>query len=89
MDDFDLLLAETLRAQFNMQKKGLSLQELEQAYWQRLEHSKSQPGHRLRLGERITRLYLKGYIENKQGYVLTRKGKRFLETAQHQNLHHE
>jgi len=80
MDKYDLLLLEIVH---NYKENGLrmnvSLSQLEKLFWKRIESEHSLSINQARIGERITKLYLAKYIENKGGYYVTKKGRTQLE----------
>lgn len=76
MDKYDYLVLEIIsvykkRNNFEL----IKLAELESVFWQRIERDTSLSVGQARIGERITKLYLDGYIQNKGGYLLTKKGR--------------
>jgi len=77
MDRYDrLVLAIIHRYRFEHNSKAkISLHSLEKAFWKEIENDRTMSPNQGRIGERVTSLYLKGLIENKEGYYLTRKGK--------------
>jgi hypothetical protein len=77
MDRYDNLILEIIKKhkEESIDRKKIGLRALEKTFWKRVEsHSDLSLGQG-RIGERITNLYLKGLIENKNGYGLTRKGR--------------
>jgi len=83
MDRYDSLILEIIQEHKRQttDKSKIRLRSLETKFWKEVEsHSELSLGQG-RVGERITNLYLKGLIENKGGYGLTRKGRTQLETA--------
>lgn len=83
MDRYDSLILEIIQEHKRQttDKSKIRLRSLESKFWKEVEsHSDLSLGQG-RVGERITNLYLKGLIENKGGYGLTRKGRTQLETS--------
>ncbi|MFT6997847.1 MAG: hypothetical protein ACJAQ4_001604 [Cryomorphaceae bacterium] len=83
MDRYDSLILEIIQEHKRQttDKTKIRLRSLETKFWKEVEsHSDLSLGQG-RVGERITNLYLKGLIENKGGYGLTRKGRTQLETS--------
>jgi len=83
MDRYDSLILEIIQdyKKQTTDKSKIRLRSLETKFWKEVEsHSEMNLGQG-RVGERITNLYLKGLIENKGGYGLTRKGRAQLEAA--------
>jgi hypothetical protein len=81
MDRYDSLILEIIqehKAQ-SAQKEKIKLRNLERTFWKQIESDKDLSVGQGRIGERITKLYVNGLIENKDGYMLTRKGKVQLE----------
>jgi len=83
MDRYDNLILEII---FNHQaesskKERIGLRNLEKAFWENIESDDQMLSSNGRVGERITRLYISGLIENKNGYRLTRKGKGQLQVS--------
>ncbi len=77
MDRYDSLILEIIQQHISCssEKERIKLRGLEKTFWKEIEsHKDLSVGHG-RVGERITKLYVNGLIENKNGYALTRKGK--------------
>lgn len=81
MDRYDRLILNIIYSNNQMLNHGsrTRLQQVEQAYWKKIEAEKDLSAGSGRIGERITNLYLRGLIENKDGYKLTRKGRQELQ----------
>lgn len=60
--------------------KRLNLRAIKERYLQRIESEPKLKSNASRLGEIVSQLYLEGYIENRDGYRITRKGKKLLQT---------
>ena len=78
MDVYDFLILDVIASFKKTEKKNIRLNELERIFWQRIEVDRSLNVGMARLGERIAHLYLGGYIENKNGYQVTKKGNKEL-----------
>lgn len=77
MDRYDSLILQIIQT-FKLEhanREKIKLNKLEKSFWKEIESDNELSLGQSRIGERITNLYLKGYIENKDGYMLTRKGK--------------
>jgi hypothetical protein len=83
MDRYDCLILEIIKnhRDLDLDRSRIKLQNLERSFWKAIESDKELSVGKGKVGERITRLYIGGYIENKNGYYLTRKGKNQLETV--------
>jgi nucleoid-associated protein YejK len=83
MDRYDLLILDIIRTHRQQcpDRSRINLATLERTYWKAIESDKALSYGQGRIGERIARLYLAGYIENKNGYHVTRKGRAELEAA--------
>ena len=83
MDRYDSLILEIIHNHRKQaaDKSKIRLRNLENTFWKKVESQTDLSLGQGRVGERITSLYLKGLIENKNGYGLTRKGKAELESV--------
>jgi len=76
MDKYDILLLDIVHNyKENGLKMNISLSQMEENFWKRIESEESLSLSQARIGERITRLYLENLVENKGGYCLTKKGR--------------
>lgn len=77
MDRYDNLILEIIQKHKDdsTDREKIRLRSLEKIYWNQIENNGELSIGQGRIGERITNLYLKGMIENKNGYGLTRKGR--------------
>lgn len=84
MDRYDHLILDIIsnHQSKNGKKDLIRLRMLEENFMKSIESDQKTAGQNGRIGERITRLYVNGYIENKNGYRLTRKGRGILELSQ-------
>ena len=62
-------------------QEHIRLASLERNFWKRIEGDVTLSVGQARIGERITRLYLDGMIQNKNGYMLTKKGREALSVS--------
>lgn len=77
MDRYDSLILEIIQNYkiANPERKRIRLRNLEKMFWEEIEANSELSIRQGRIGERITKLYINGLIENKNGYGLTRKGR--------------
>lgn len=77
MDRYDSLILEIIQKykQESPERKKIRLRNLEKMFWEEVESDSDLSIGQGRVGERITKLYVNGLIENKGGYGLTRKGR--------------
>lgn len=77
MDKYDSLILEIIQSHKteSTDKEKIRLRKLEKTFWHQIETDQDLSIGQGRIGERITNLYIKGLIENKNGYRLTRKGR--------------
>jgi hypothetical protein len=76
LDRYDYLILDIIHAHRKQHRNAtIKLGAIEHLYWSRLKHDHAYTSGDAQLGERIARLYLHGYIQNRQGYSVTRKGK--------------
>lgn len=77
MDRYDNLILEIIQKHKDesTDREKIRLRSLEKIYWNQIENNGELSIGQGRVGERITKLYLNGMIENKNGYGLTRKGR--------------
>jgi len=85
MDRYDNLILEIIQKhrEESATREKIRLRNLERNFWKQIESDSDLTLGQGRIGERITNLYLDGMIENKDGYVLTRKGKLQLSVREH------
>lgn len=83
MDRYDNLILEIIynHQSESSKKERIGLRNLERSFWESIESDEKLQSSNGRVGERITKLYIKGLIENKNGYRLTRKGKGQLQVS--------
>ncbi len=76
LDRYDYLILDIIHAHRKQHRNAfIRLSAIEDIYWTRIKHEQTYTSGDAQLGERIARLYLQGYIQNRQGYSVTRKGK--------------
>lgn len=78
LDKYDYVILDIIRVyKQNNKNELIKLPQLEAAFWSRIEHDDAHSTRSANMGARIAKLYLEGYIINKnnQGYRLTKKGK--------------
>ena len=77
MDRYDSLILEIIQKykQESPERKRIRLRKLEKLFWEEVESDTDLSIGQGKVGERITKLYVNGLIENKDGYGLTRKGR--------------
>jgi predicted transcriptional regulator len=79
MDKYDYLILDIIRSHKERNHQLIKLSSIEQTFWKRLENDVSLNVGQAKIGQRITRLYLEGFIQNKGGYALTKRGREELE----------
>ena len=76
LDKYDYVLLDVIHTQKKENRNELiRLHAIERLFWSRLEGDDSQQLSETQVGERITKLYLSGYIQTRNGYGLTKKGR--------------
>lgn len=75
MDKYDYLLLDIIHTHKLRHHELIRLGNIEQTFWKRIESDVSLSVGQAKIGERITKLYLRGLIQNKGGYSLTKKGR--------------
>ena len=78
MDKHDLMILDIVQQHKKEMHELIRLSTLERNFWKRIEGDVTLSVGQARIGERITRLYLDGMIQNKNGYMLTKKGREAL-----------
>lgn len=81
MDKYDYLLLDIIHDHKKSHHELIRLGVIEQTFWKRIENDVSLSVGKAKIGERITKLYLDGMIQNKSGYSLTKKGREELSCA--------
>lgn len=75
MDKYDYLILEIIREHKERSSEPIKLIYLEKEFWRIIERDQSLTIGDARIGERITQLFLEGYIQLKDGYSLTKRGR--------------
>ena len=75
MDKYDYLILEIIREHKEKSVEPIKLINLEKEFWRMIERDQSLTIGDARIGERITQLFLEGYIQLKEGYSLTKRGR--------------
>jgi hypothetical protein len=75
MDKYDYLILDIIREHKGTSAEPIKLIHLEKEFWRIIEHDRSLTIGDARIGERITLLFLEGYIQLKDGYSLTKRGR--------------
>ncbi|MFZ6051266.1 hypothetical protein [Halocola ammonii] len=78
MDKYDYLLLDIINDHKDSKNDLIDLTSLERTFWQTIENDDNLNIGQSRVGERITNLYLDNLIQNRNGYMLTKKGKQVL-----------
>lgn len=81
MDKYDYMILDIIQEYKLNHQSLIRLGVLEENYWKRIQDDESLSVGKARIGERITKLYLDGMIQNKGGYMLTKKGREQLAFA--------
>ena len=75
MDKYDYLILDIIHTYKETHHQLIRLGSIEQSFWKRIEDDVALNVGQAKIGERITKLYLAGLIQNKNGYMLTKKGR--------------
>jgi predicted transcriptional regulator len=78
MDKYDFVILDIIQTfRKNNKNQYIKLNQLEANFWTRIQRDAAHQMQSTQLGERVTKLYLNGFIVNKSGlgYTLTKKGK--------------
>ena len=78
LDKYDHMILDIIHQHKIENQCHIRLAVLERNFWKRIEEDTDLHVGKARIGERITRLYLDGLIQNKNGYMLTKKGREAL-----------
>jgi hypothetical protein len=84
IDHYDFVILDIIQNfKKNNKNQLIKLSQLEANFWVKVERELAHQNQSAQLGERISKLYLEGFIVNKPnlGYTITRKGKELLLTA--------
>ena len=75
MDKYDFLILDIIHSYKETHHQLIKLGGIEQTFWKKIEDDVALNVGQAKIGERITNLYLSGLIQNKGGYLLTKKGR--------------
>jgi len=75
MDKYDYLILDIILTHKRINSENIRLGTLEEVFWKKIENDQALNIGHAKIGERVARLYLDGYIQNKNGYHVTRRGK--------------
>lgn len=75
MDKYDYLILDIVQNFKENNRELIRLAILEKTFWKRIENDINLSVGQAKIGERITNLYLDGMIQNKGGYMLTKRGR--------------
>lgn len=81
MDKYDYLLLDVIMNHKRQYGSAMRLNDIERQFWKRIEEDDNLSIGQARIGERVTRLYVEDFIQNREGYSLTRKGREILSFA--------
>lgn len=82
LDTYDLMILDIVRTHRRENQSNIRLAVLERNFWKQIEtHEQPLGVGQAKIGERITFLYLNGFVHNKNGYALTKKGKAALQLS--------
>lgn len=82
LDTYDLMILDIVRTHRRENQSNIRLAVLERNFWKQIEtHEQPLGVGQAKIGERITFLYLNGFVHNKNGYALTKKGKAALQVG--------
>ncbi len=87
MDKFDHMILDIIQSYKKQFQSHIKLSLLEEQFWKRIEQEETLSIGKARIGERITKLYLEAYIQNKEGYMLTKKGREQLRHSKQHAVH--
>ncbi len=88
LDTYDLMILDIVRTHRRENQSNIRLAVLERNFWKQIEtHEQPLGVGQAKIGERITFLYLNGFVHNKNGYALTKKGKAALQVGTTDAVH--
>jgi predicted transcriptional regulator len=79
MDKYDYLILDIIQEHKETNNELIRLTSIEQRFWKKIEDDVTLSVGQAKIGERITNLYLRGYIQNRGGYSLTKRGREELQ----------
>lgn len=86
MDKYDYMILDVINAHKQQYGTYIRLNDIEKNFWKRIEDDRSLNIGQARIGERVAKLYIDDLIQNKDGYMLTRKGREVLSFAPQEEL---
>ncbi|MEJ6796102.1 MAG: hypothetical protein QNK63_05275 [Flavobacteriales bacterium] len=74
-DKYDYLILDLIHMYKQNNQQYIKLGILERDFWLKIENDSDLNVGKARIGERIANLYVDGLIQNKDGYMLTKRGR--------------
>jgi len=74
-DKYDYLILDIIHSYKQNNQQYIKLGILERDFWLKIENDSDLNVGQARIGERIANLYVDGLIQNKDGYMLTKRGR--------------
>ncbi|MFK7756942.1 MAG: hypothetical protein AB8B53_08445 [Flavobacteriales bacterium] len=74
-DKYDYLILDLISSYKKNNQQYIKLGILEREFWLKIENDSDLNVGQARIGERIANLYVDGLIQNKDGYMLTKRGR--------------
>jgi len=74
-DKYDYLILDIIHMYKQNNQQYIKLGILERDFWLKIENDSDLNVGQARIGERIANLYVDGLIQNKDGYMLTKRGR--------------
>ncbi len=74
-DKYDYLILDLIHSYKQTNQQYIKLGILERDFWLKIENDSDLNVGQARIGERIANLYVDGLIQNKDGYMLTKRGR--------------
>jgi len=74
-DKYDYLILDIIHSYKQTNQQYIKLGVLERDFWLKIENDSDLNVGQARIGERIANLYVDGLIQNKDGYMLTKRGR--------------
>jgi len=74
-DKYDYLILDLIHSYKKNNQQYIKLGILEREFWLKIENDSDLNVGQARIGERIANLYVDGLIQNKDGYMLTKRGR--------------
>lgn len=86
MDKYDYMILDVIQSHKERYGTYIRLSDIEKNFWKRIQDDKSLSIGQARIGERVAKLYINDFIQNKDGYMVTRKGREILSFAPAKHL---